>query len=172
MVWVGVVVVLVLALVAWWWWARYTRGLKMEEVSRHIEEFAGYSGRGGVLEIRHEGSPRMLQFALRDEAEGKRQLEFGLPDIPWSEHCFDQIVQAAESAGFRCSVEQGSKDAPVRRFLSVVYGGDSDDLGEGTREILAICSRAMDFRPHDTFKIRFRGVISDSAFQQVRTASQ
>jgi len=170
MIWIAIAIALIAAITGWWIQARYTRGVRAVDVARYVEEFAGYSAPGGVLEIRHEHANQSLQFAKRDESQGLGLLEFGFPDMSWSRSYFPEILKQAEAAGFSCIVEEGPVGAPVRRFLSVIYGANADDIAKRTRDLLAICSHVMEFGPADTFKVRFRGVVSQDAIDRVRAA--
>jgi hypothetical protein len=170
MVWTLITVFALAAIIAWWVWARYTRGVEAGDVARFVQEFAEYSAPGGVLEVRQEGSRRMLQFARREESQGTGLVEFGLPEMSWSQDYFREILKQIETAGFTCIVEEGPRYASVRRFLHVIYGANGEDLAKETRTLLAICNRVMGFTSSDSFKIRFRGVVSDEAIERVKAA--
>lgn len=170
MIWIAITIALIGAITGWWIRARYTRGVSAINVERYVEEFAGYSAPGGVLEVRHEQREQLLQFAKRDESQGLGLLEFGFPDMQWSRNYFPEILKRVEAAGFSCIVEEGPLGAPVRRFLSVIYGANADDIAKRTRELLAICGNVMEFGPSDTFKVRFRGVVSQDAIDRVKAA--
>ena len=170
MVWILIIVLTIAVIIGWWVRARYTRGVEAGDVARFVLEFAGYSAPGGVLEIRHEATERMLQFAKREESQQMGCIEFGLPEMSWSQHYFREILRQVEAAGFTCIVEEGPQHAPVRRFLRVTFGANGADLAKETRELLAICSRVMGFGSSDSFKIRFRGVVSKEAIERVKAS--
>jgi hypothetical protein len=170
MTWIAITIALLVAIIGWSIRARYTRGVRAESVGRYVEEFAEYSAPAGVLEVQRERSEQLLQFAKRDESQGLGLIEFGFPEMSWSRSYFPEILNRAEAAGFSCIVEEGPVGAPVRRFLRVRYGANGDEIAEQSRDILAICSDVMGFGPSDTFKIRFRGVISPDAMDRIRAA--
>jgi len=165
--WAAVLLVLFLIVIVCWR-ARYTRRVTINELTRYIDEFGQYSAEGGVLEIRHEQSPKTMQFALSSDSVASRTIEFGLPEVSWSNEFFDRVTKDAESKGLRCIIEESPGGSKVRRFLSIIIGGDEAEISEGVRELLQICTEAMSFERSDTFKIRFRGVINKSAMAKAK----
>jgi len=156
-----------------WWWVRFGEHTRWMDLPRHVGEFCGYSARGGILEIRHMRSGRTIQFASIDEgAEGRSTFEFAFPEMSRSAGFFEELISKLEAAGFACTVEEApTRNAPVRRFVSVVSSGTKDELVDQTRRLLDILGPFLEAKPEDPAKLRFRGAVRASAIEQLRTSS-
>lgn len=151
-----------------WWRFRYTRGVSADQISRYAAEFAAYAGPGGVLYIQHEGSKRMLQFAQCEATAGRSEIEFGFPDMAWSESFFDALRSRLTDAGLRCHIELPGEAAPVRRFLTVRVTGTDEQVRGQTDELVRICLGVMGLDLSATFKLRFMGNINRASIHALK----
>ena len=100
-------------------------------------------------------------FQLELSGDGNdRIVEFGLPDVVWTEDVFAEVERCLLSAGFSPRVEHTTACAKVRHFMSVPSSGTGLEAAAGIQRLLRVAAQALGWGTGGRFTVRIERRLS------------
>ena len=159
----GAAALLVAGIVLWRFGRRpvFHRGVTFASLARHVDSFLLQMAPGGVLIAERESGPGFLQLAMISASLEWQAVEFGLPELAWSRHRFDEVVRGLQHAGFETRVE-ATASPNLPRFLRVSLSGPTPEVSAQAFRLLQSAHRELGWNASERYTVHSQGALRAS----------
>jgi hypothetical protein len=136
----------------------YYRHVSASGLQVLVSQFVRRPVNGSVMVLERENAPGVLQLMLVTNGSGGHALQFGIPDVNWSNEAFDTVESTFRAAGYELRVEKGGTCATVRRYLKASIPGDARNLAEDGTRMLAIGADTLGWGAETRYTVHYERV--------------
>ncbi|MBU1098508.1 MAG: hypothetical protein KKB34_18670 [Bacteroidetes bacterium] len=167
MSWYYWIILLIVAVIFVRWYGPrpyYHKNKTVTDFKSFIASLLSQFTEGTFIVFERKSGDGFLQVVLNTYSESKIEVEFGLPEISWSEEYFHKVIDYVQQNNFEIIVEADSGQE-VKRFLRVFISGSEEEIISNTYKLMFEVVKILQWNETDKYVIHYEGQLDRRAVE-------